>query len=227
MLHARPSNLRWARPGGYKARKSTKAEYTGQYLSGTFLQNIILWSCPWHLAGSTSVRTRPFFFVMGTRLVWICKYPTHGWITKLLWSRCSSLPITMVQQHKIFNSHSQLNHCHWGIFTSSSPILCPALIHPLSFTLSIANIVKSCFWLQVYTLQTWQSAKWRWANQPPRLSINQMLRGAVQWCSVSVRDQEKYSWKKAKKNLFYELYICYIVEFTIIDVWSCVSNKTL
>ena len=39
---ARPSNPRWARPSGYKARESTKAEYTGQYLSfitnGTLVQ---------------------------------------------------------------------------------------------------------------------------------------------------------------------------------------------
>ena len=75
VLQARLTNPRWARPGSYKARESTKAEHTGQYLTfimnGTLIQNIVSWRYPWQLAGSTSVCTRPCFFALGTRLVWI------------------------------------------------------------------------------------------------------------------------------------------------------------
>ena len=134
----------------------------------------------------------------------------HSWmISKLLWSRCFSLPITMVQQHKIFNSHSQLQHCHWAFFTSSSP---PCAQHWF------------ILWLQVQD------------HKPDK--VQNGVGPISRLVSVSIKcSEEQYSdvlstyvirkciAEKGKKELIYELYICYIVEFTIIDVWSCVSNK--
>ena len=152
-----------------------------------------------------------------TLMEYWCKCPTHGWTSKLLGSRCSSLPITIVQQHKTFNSHSQLQHCHWAFFTSNSPILCPALIHPLSFTLLIDNIVKSL--LLIASVHNYKPDKVQNGVGP----ISRLV-------SVSIKcSEEQYSdvlsiyvirtsiaeKRQKKTTCFNKLYICYIVQFTI------------